>query len=167
MDNKKLCHSEKAEEIFKSGYNCAQAVVAAFADDYGLDEAMALRIASSFGGGMGRMREVCGAFSGLLIINGLETGNLDGSAEAKKKNYEAVQHLAEEFKLRSGGSIICRELLGLDKDKDGKVKDSEPTPTKRTQTYYKKRPCIELIKDACEIIETEFLNYRAEGQGKI
>lgn len=151
-----MTHKEKAEKFFRAGYNCSQSVFAAFAPDYGIDEELALKLSASFGGGMGRMREVCGAFSGIMLVNGLETGCIDGSATGKASNYEMVQHLADEYKKRSGGSIICRELLGLDKDKNGVLKNAEPTPTKRTEGYYKKRPCIELIKDACEILENEF-----------
>ncbi|MDO5402660.1 MAG: C-GCAxxG-C-C family protein [Eubacteriales bacterium] len=148
-------HAQRAARLFKSGYNCSQAVFAAFAEDYGIDRELALRLSASFGGGMGRMREVCGAFSGMIMVNGLETGCVDGSAQGKLENYEAVQHLAEEYKKKSGGSIICRELLGLDKADNGKVEKSEPTPTARTEGYYKKRPCIQLVMDACDILDAE------------
>lgn len=142
---------EHAVELFKSGYNCSQSVFVAYADKYGMDEEMALKVASSFGGGIGRMREVCGCASGMFMVAGLETGATDGKdSDGKAHNYEVVQKMAEEFKKKSGGSIICRELLGLDKPEGTFV------PEKRTDTYYKKRPCIELVKDACDIIDEFF-----------
>lgn len=141
---------DKAVELFKSGYNCSQSVLGAFADLYGLDMEQALRLSCSFGAGIGRMREVCGAASGMFMVAGLASGTTEGSdAEGKKENYDFVQKLAEEFKSRSGGSIICRELLGLDQQKDFK----ETTPEKRTGEYYKKRPCVELVREAAAILE--------------
>ena len=156
-----------AESYFRKGYNCAQSVFAAFAKDYGFDEETALKISASFGGGLGRMREVCGCVSAMAMIAGMETGSTtEHDAAGKQRNYEMVQHLAEEYKKISGGSIICRELLGLDKIKAGDeggsaVKDNEstfPKPSERTEQYYTKRPCIELIRSACTIIENEFLD---------
>jgi len=139
---------KRAEELFKSGYNCSQAVLAAFADKYGLDEKMALRISSSFGGGMGRMREVCGAVSGMFMVAGLENGSYDSSdREGKKANYDLVVKLANEFK-EANGTIYCKELLGLSKADVG-----DTTPEKRTKEYYKKRPCVELVKQCVEILE--------------
>ena len=106
---------DKAVELFKMGYNCSQSVLGAFADLYDLDMEQALRLSCSFGGGIGRMREVCGAASGMFMVAGLETGTTEGAdAKGKKENYDVVQKLAEEFKKRSGGSMICRELLGLE-----------------------------------------------------
>ncbi|BBF44993.1 C_GCAxxG_C_C family protein [Lachnospiraceae bacterium KM106-2] len=143
---------EKAMGLFKQGYNCSQSVFAAFSDLYGIDEETALKISSSFGGGMGRMREVCGAVSGMLMVAGLETGTTDGKdREGKAHNYAVVQELAEEYRKRNG-SIICRELLGLDK-KEFK----ETMPEERTKEYYKKRPCAELVGQAAEIIENVLL----------
>lgn len=139
---------EEAEKLFKDGYNCSQAVFGAFSDLYGIDQDTALKLSASFGGGLGRMREVCGAVSGMSMIAGLETGSsLKMDSEGKKHNYEVVQQLTDEFKNISG-SIICRELLGLS-SKDV----SETTPQERTTEYYKKRPCVQLVKDAAEIIE--------------
>lgn len=104
---------EKAARLFKEGYNCSQAVFAAYADKYGIDEEMALKLSASFGGGMGRMREVCGAVSGMFMIAGLETGATDGKDVAgKKANYDMVQKMAEVYR-KENGSIICKELLGL------------------------------------------------------
>lgn len=139
---------EEAERLFKEGYNCSQSVFAAFSDLYGLDSDTALRVAASFGGGLGRMREVCGAVSGMNMIVGLETGSSQSmDPTGKKHNYDVVQKLTGEFKDISG-SIICRELLGL-KDKD----NSDTTPQDRTKEYYKKRLCVQLVKDAAEILE--------------
>lgn len=144
---------DKAEALFRQGYNCSQSVLGAFADVYGMDLEQALRISSSFGAGIGRMREVCGAASGMFMVAGLATGTTEGKdAEGKKANYDFVQKLAAKFKERSGAdSMICRELLGLDKDK--KVTDT--TPEARTTEYYKKRPCVELVREAAAILEEE------------
>lgn len=106
---------EKAVELFKNGYNCSQSVVAAFADMYGFSEEQALRMSASFGGGIGRMRQTCGAACGMFMLAGLETGAVDGKdREGKAANYALVQELAEEFKRRNG-SMVCAELLGLKK----------------------------------------------------
>mgnify|MGYP000195368988 CR=1 FL=1 len=137
---------EKAVELFKQGYNCAQSVVAAFADMYGFTNEQALKMSSSFGGGIGRMRETCGAACGLFMLAGLETGATEGSdREGKAANYALVQHLAEEFKKRNG-ALRCADLLGLSK--------KEPivsTPEARTDTYYKKRPCAKMVEEAARI----------------
>lgn len=150
-----VSRQEIAESYFRKGYNCSQSVFAAFAKDYGFDEETALKISASFGGGLGRMREVCGCVSAMAIIAGLETGSTrENDAAGKQQNYEVMQHLAEEYKKLSGGSIICRELLGLDGS-------SSPKPSERTEKYYQKRPCIQLVKDACTIIENEFFGGRS------
>lgn len=146
----------RAVALFKQGFNCAQSVFAAYADLYGLDEELALKISASFGGGMGRMREVCGCMSAMALIAGFETGSTTAHDPAgKQRNYEMVQHLAQKYKEVSGGSIICRELLGL-APAGVQAADSTPRPDARTEAYYKKRPCIHLIEDACTIIESEF-----------
>ena len=107
---------EKAVELFKSGYNCSQSVVAAFADMYGFTEEQALKMSASFGGGIGRMRETCGAACGMFLLAGLETGSTDPKdREGKGANYALVQELAEQFRQRNG-SINCAELLGLKKN---------------------------------------------------
>lgn len=140
--------SKKAVELFQQGYNCSQAVFAAFADLYGMDTEMALRLSSSFGGGMGRMREVCGAVSGMFMVAGMETGTADGNdAAGKQHNYQVVQELAEKFR-EENGSIICRELLGLPP-----TPHTETKPEARTKEYYIKRPCIELVQQAATILE--------------
>ena len=137
--------SEKAAELFKTGYNCAQSVLGAFHEEIGMSFDEALKLASSFGGGMGRLREVCGTCTGMFMVASLAIPADNKDAEAKKTNYALVQQLAEDFR-KENGSIICRELLGLDHKKD------EPTPSDRTQEYYKKRPCGELVYLAAEIL---------------
>lgn len=140
-------HREKAKEYFLSGYNCAQSVFMAFCEETGLDEETAAKLASSFGGGMGRLREVCGAVSGMFMAAGLIKGYSDpGDQEGKTAQYELVQSLAKEFEAKNG-SIICRELLGLEQKKDA------PTPSERTEEYYQRRPCAELVADAAELLE--------------
>lgn len=165
QQSKATSRQDIAESYFRKGYNCAQSVFAAFAEDYGFDEETGLKISASFGGGLGRMREVCGCVSAMAIIAGMETGSTEEhDAAGKQRNYETVRHLAEEYKKISGGSIICRELLGLDKIAEGseggslkKVSEgTSPKPSDRTEAYYKKRPCIELVRSACTIIENEF-----------
>lgn len=137
---------EKAANLFKNGYSCSQAVLAAFADELDLDEKTALKMASSFGGGMGRLREVCGAFSGLLMAAGLKYGPEDPKDQAAKAaHYALVQELAGKFK-EQNGSIICRELLGL-------PGAQPPAPEARTQEYYKKRPCAEMVACAAGLME--------------
>ncbi len=140
-------HEEKARELFKQGYNCAQAVLLAFCDVTGLDEKTALLLSSSFGGGMGRMREVCGAVSGMFMVAGLLYGYHETSDQTgKTEHYKRIQTLAEEFR-KENGSIICRELLGLPGGADS------PVPELRTNTYYKKRPCAELVAMAARIMD--------------
>lgn len=140
-------YSVKAMKYFKEGYNCAQSVVAAFCDKLSIDFETAIKLSSSFGGGMGRLREVCGAVSGMFIVAGLLYG-YDNPIDkiAKTAHYKLIQDLATEFK-KSNGSIICRDLLGL-----GKGADS-PIPDDRTKEYYSKRPCVQLVGMAAEIIE--------------
>lgn len=138
---------QKARQLFKSGYNCAQSVFCAFAQDFGLDFETALKLSSSFGGGMGRLREVCGAVSAMFMIAGLKYGyTTNNDDKVKEKHYELIQKLAKDFE-NQNGSIICRDLLELD------VKTDSPTPQKRTEEYYKTRPCEELVASACKIIE--------------
>ena len=137
---------ELAVDLFKQGYNCSQSVVAAFADMYGFSREQALKMAASFGGGIGRMRQTFGAACGLFMIAGLETGCTDPKNRmAKGANYELVQQLAAEFK-RQNGSIICGELLGLQKDSPVVA-----TPEERTANYYAKRPCVKMVETAAKI----------------
>ena len=161
--------AERAAKLFMEGCNCAQAVFVTYADLYGFDKATAMRIAASFGAGMGRMREVCGAVSGMFLVAGMETGATKGrDQEGKRRNYEVVQQLAARFK-EEYGSIICRELLGLDK-KQLTEKEREQmlgvTPQARTAEYYKKRPCKEQIVCAAKILEETILKEHF-GDGKV
>ena len=147
---------EKAVALFKEGFNCSQSVVAAFADQYGFTHEQALRMSASFGGGIGRMRETCGAACGLFMLVGLETGAVEGAdRDGKARNYAVVQELAEEFKRRNG-ALKCADLLGLSK--------KEPvvsTPEARTAQYYAKRPCVKMVEEAariwCEFLEKSSL----------
>lgn len=138
-----MSKGEIAYNLFKSGLTCAQAVLVAFEEETGLPRETALAISSSFGGGMGRLREVCGTVSGMLMVAGL----LYGNKLTKAENYALVQELAGEFR-EINGSIVCRELLGL----KTKGPDS-PIPEPRTEEYYKKRPCPELVRIAADIME--------------
>ena len=146
--------AKQAGELFMQGYNCSQSVVAAWASEVGLDADTALKIASGFGGGMGRLREVCGAVSGAFMILGFKYGYTDGTDQAAKAEmYKRIQAFAARFKEKNGfDSIVCREMLGL-------TGASSPTPASRTGEYYKKRPCRELIELSAgllgEFIEVE------------
>lgn len=134
-----------AAELFLEGYNCSQAVALAFCDVTGLEKDYCARMASSFGGGMGRMREVCGAVSGMLLVAGLLYGYDSPSDDAKKmKHYTLVQELAGKFR-EQAGSIVCREIL--------KNPPSDPKPTPRTEAYYKMRPCARMVVLATQILE--------------
>ena len=143
---------EIAKNYFMQGYNCAQSVFLAFAEDEGFDKDTALKIASSFGGGLGAQREVCGAVSGMCMALGLKRGyNSAKDYAAKQKHYLAVQEICAEFK-KQNGSSVCRELLGLDKN------NLPLKPEQRTEGYYKKRPCAELVAMAAEILENYLKN---------
>jgi C_GCAxxG_C_C family probable redox protein len=138
-------HSEYAAELFLKGYNCAQSVAVAFCDVTGLDTDFTARMASSFGGGMGRMREVCGAVSGMLMVAGLLYGyETPGDDVSKKKHYTLVQTLSGKFR-EEVGSIVCREIL--------KNPPSDPNPTPRTAEFYKIRPCARMVSLAAKILD--------------
>ena len=138
-------HGMKAAELFLGGYNCAQAVAVAFCDVTGLEEDFTARLASSFGGGMGRMREVCGAVSGMLLVAGLLYGyHTPGDDVRKKAHYALVQTLAGKFR-EEVGSIVCREIL--------KDPPSDPNPTPRTAEFYRKRPCARMVLLAGRILD--------------
>ena len=144
-------HGIKAAELFMQGYNCAQAVAVAFCDLTGLEEKQAAKMASAFGGGMGRLREVCGAVSGMLLVLGILEGYDDPTNDAAKKAlYSRVQELAREFR-EENGSIICRELL------DNPPADPNPTP--RTADFYTQRPCARMVLTAARILD-EYLQKR-------
>ena len=138
--------AQKAQDLFKQGFNCSQAVFASCADLYGIhDEQLALRLAASFGGGTGRMRMTCGAANGMFMLAGLHNGSATPhDSEGKMANYAFVQQLAGEFKAKYG-SLVCAELLGL------APKPQDPKPEERTQQYYEKRPCVEMIAEAVRI----------------
>jgi C_GCAxxG_C_C family probable redox protein len=137
--------AEYAAQLFLKGYNCAQAVAVAFSDLTGLTPELSAKMASSFGGGMGRMREVCGAVSGMLMVTSLLYGYDDPEdAQGKKELYKLVQSLAEQFR-QQNGSIICRELLNNP--------PSDPNPSPRTAEYYRQRPCAGMVFAAAEILD--------------
>lgn len=139
-------NEEKARTYFKQGYNCAQSVFLTYADKYGFNKETALKLSSSFGGGMGRLREVCGAVSAMFMLAGLESGYTENNNDTiKTDHYTRIQNLANKFKEKHG-TIICRELLGVDID-------DKPIPSKRTEQYYKERPCEEFIAETCNIID--------------
>ena len=143
-------NSEKAVKLFTEGYNCAQAVFAAFAEDIGFDKDIALKIAAPFGGGFGRQREVCGAVSGMLMVFGYLYGyETPETGEIKMKHYEQTREMCDKFK-EINGSYICRELMNLPEG------SSTPEPEARTESYYKKRPCAELVGIACDILDKYF-----------
>ena len=141
---KKEDRVQKAKELFRSGYNCCQAVFLAFSDDYGLDRDLAMKLACSFGGGMGRMKLVCGAVCAMAFVAGLENGNTNPEdKDAKRHNYEMVRYLNREFS-KENGSIICSELIGLEGvDSGEKIKE-------HSRGYYVKKP------DAVRILEKQF-----------
>lgn len=143
-----MTRKEKAIQSFLEGYNCSQCLILAFEDLITIDTKTALAIASPFGGGMGRLREVCGSVSGMFMILGfLEGYHSPDDYEGKKILYGHIQELARRYE-EENGSIICRELLGIS------VKHDDSTPEKRTEEYYKSRPCAEKIGSAAEILET-------------
>lgn len=138
---------EDAVRMFESGYNCCQAVLATYSRLYGLEKDDALRLASPMGGGIGRMREVCGPVTAMALLYGVIDGNIDPEDEEKKKEvYERVREMSDEF-ARRNGSIICRELLGI----EGREESAAPSP--RTKEFYATRPCSRLVRCAAEIIE--------------
>ena len=142
----------QAVENFMAGYGCCQSVVAAFADIYGLDDNMAKKIAAGFGGGVGRLRMMCGAVSGIVMLVGLDCGQTEGSdREGKSACYKVVQELLEESK-EENGSLICAEILGL---KGYEKAQSSYVASARTAEYYKTRPCAAKVESAARI----FANY--------
>ena len=145
---------EKAKHLFKEGgYNCCQSVVLAYNDLFGMDDETAAAISSGFGGGMGRMREVCGAVSGMVMLAGLIRPASDPSVKDwRTANYALVQEMAGDFKALNG-SIVCKELLGLvPMGSCSPVPMESPVPSDRTTEYYKKRPCEEMVGIAARIV---------------
>ena len=138
---------EKAVDNFMQGYGCCQSVLAAFADCYGLDEVMAKRISAGFGGGVGRLRMMCGAVSGIVMLVGLDCGQTEGNdREGKSACYKVVQELLAKSKA-DNGSLICAELLGL----KGPVPPGQYVASERTAEYYKTRPCAAKVESAARI----------------
>lgn len=142
-----MTKGELAYNNFLKGYNCTQSITVAFAKEIGLDEEAVARLSGGFGGGIGRLREICGTFSGIVIV----VSALYGYSEpkdliGKKALYERIQYLAEQFQ-KENGSIVCRELLGLEKAEGSAI------PEERTAEYYKKRPCPELCRFAGDLLE--------------
>lgn len=143
-----MTKGEKAKALFLEGYNCAQAVFSAFADELQIDFDLAVKLSSGFGGGMGRLREVCGAVSGMFMVFSMKHGyTCPTDMSAKKELYAHIQALAKSFS-DENGSIVCRELLSLPE------KTSDPTPENRTTQYYKKRPCADLVEYAADLVES-------------
>lgn len=143
-----MTEKERAVELFLEGFNCSQSVFCAFCHRFGIDEDTAKRISAGLGGGVGRMRDVCGAVSASAMVLGSVASATEGDdAESKKKNYELVREFAERFK-KIHGSVVCREML-----KNSAVKtDNTATPEGRTAEYYKNRPCLKVVEDAAEIL---------------
>ncbi|MED9822191.1 MAG: C-GCAxxG-C-C family protein [Christensenellales bacterium] len=139
-------HTQKARDLFLSGCSCSQAVFAAFADDFGMDTDTALRLASSFGGGMGGMRETCGAVTGMLMVAGLKWGYSDVSRlDLKTAHYTRVRSLIERFQAEHH-TIVCRDLLAH----LGTLKQA---PSARTEAYYKERPCVLFVETAARLLD--------------
>ncbi len=138
---------EKAVQAFESGFGCAQSVFSTYADLFGMDRETALKLASPMGGGIGRMREVCGAVSAMALLAGLKEGNTDpANEEGKEKIYLLVRQMSDQFR-EENGTIICRELLGL------LEREESAKPERRTEEYYASRPCSRLVASAARIIE--------------
>ena len=136
----------RAAEAFESGYNCAQAVAVTFADVLGMDEKTAARMVSGYGAGMGRLREVCGAFSGLVFVFSTLYGYDDPAANTEKmEQYKQIQAFAQEFSSTGAGSIVCREIL--------KNPSTDPQPDARTPEYYALRPCARMCYNAAYILQ--------------
>ncbi|MCC8160822.1 MAG: C-GCAxxG-C-C family protein [Oscillospiraceae bacterium] len=139
---------QKAVELFKEGCNCSQAVVCAYSDLFGMDNNSAMRASEGFGGGMGRMRLTCGAVSGMCMLAGLKYGKgIPKDLETRTKVYDTVQKMAKEFEEKNG-SVICGDLLGINKPKD-----TGAVPTERNGEFYKKRPCVGCVEDCARLVE--------------
>ena len=143
---------DEAVKLFESGYNCCQAVFATYSDIFGIDRETALKMTNPMGGGVAKMREVCGTVNAIALLTGLRDGNADAdNQEAKTRIYDKVQQMASQFKYENG-SIVCRQLLGeLDNDKN-------PAPSVRTPEYYGTRPCSKFVADAANIVESMLID---------
>ena len=148
-------HSILAGDLFLGGYNCAQSVAVAFCDTTGLDKDFAARMASSFGGGIGRQREVCGAVSGMMMVLGLLYGySAPDDDSSKKKQYQDIQALCGRFR-EEVGSIVCRDILN--------DPPSDPAPSPRTAEYYAKRPCARMVMTAARLMDEYIAAHPLEG----
>ena len=148
-----MTRADRAEALFREGYNCAQSVFAAFCDVCGMDKEAALRLSSSFGGGFGRLREVCGAVSGMAMVAGALRGYSDpNDPDAKAAHYALIREMAERFRAESG-SIICRELLA----NSGNDAASGGTPAPRDAHFFHSRPCVGYVRLAASIAEEMLL----------
>lgn len=144
--------ADRAEELFRRGYNCAQSVLGAFAPEIGMTEEQLMRLASPFGAGIGALREVCGAVSGMALAAGLMSGYCQpADASGKQALYQQLRLMAAEFEARQS-SLICRDLLHLAKG------ELLPEPAVRTEDYYQQRPCLRAVRDAAEIAESFLLS---------
>jgi len=149
----------RAGELFLEGFNCAQSVFTAFCHRFGMDEETAKRVSAGLGGGVGRMREVCGAVSGAAMVLGSVASAVEGDdKENKARNYELVREFTERFKKRHGGTVICRDLLALDIPME-----KSAMPENRTAEYYKNRPCLKVVEDAAEIL-TQIIKEHENGE---
>lgn len=145
-------HAQEAAGLFERGYNCSQSVFGAFAEECGVEFDTAMRLSSSFGGGMGRLREVCGALTGAFMVLGLTHGYSDpDDRDAKAAHYERIQNFARLFEARFG-TYLCRDLLELD------LKNDVPMPEARTLQYYLERPCALFVAYAAALLERELDN---------
>lgn len=141
-----MTKAELGKSYFEQGYNCSQSVVLAFCEDFGVDKNTASLMSEGLGGGIGRLREVCGAVSGMAVVLSLKYGSSDIDSNKKKELYSHIQNAANKFKEKNR-SIVCKELLG--------ISEIGGTPEERSKDFYKKRPCSELVYIACEIVEEE------------
>lgn len=147
---------QKARANFKAGYNCCQSVALAYNDMFGMDDETAASLSSGFGGGMGRMREVCGSVSGMTIVGGFISPAADPSKKDERTaNYRLTQEFAAKFK-KLNGSIVCRELLGL----ASRSVPESPEPSERTEQYYKKRPCEEYVACSARIVGEKLMEIK-------
>ena len=139
---------ERAGQLFLEGFNCSQSVFTAFCDRFGLNEETAKKVSAGLGGGVGRMREVCGAVTGAaMVLGSLRSATEGDDADGKKENYELVREFSERFKERCGGTVVCRDILKL-----GIPMENTAMPENRTADYYKNRPCLRLVENAAEIL---------------
>ena len=144
-----MTKQEQAQEFFRKGYNCSQSVFATFCQDIGIDLETGLKLSSSFGGGMGGLRQVCGAVTAMFMIAGLKYGYIDSKdINLKNKHYKLIQNLAKQFSEKFG-SIICKELLLS----NANIKKDISMPEVRTQEYYEVRPCERFVVYATELTE--------------